>query len=256
MKKTLMRQVNNQFPAPCLTINKKYTILEYTQEASEMFHLTPSLWEIIEEGSHTKVKEWIVPSEPKAKVEINMITASKQVVLVDLYVKWTNDLQAELMIFPKEGQNQHVSKMLDRLQTRLNETNFELLQEKEKLEDAIHENNKLSAPFIHLSEDTSLIPLFGDISEEKLLTIKDQVLSNAHSHETDCLLFDFTAVGEIHQEGIYVLKDLFTSLLYMGKQVVIVGIKPVQAQRLHHLKIRFNLSFVTSLQEAIHRFGA
>ncbi|WP_345243847.1 STAS domain-containing protein [Pontibacillus salipaludis] len=256
MKKTLMRQVNNQYPAPCLTINKKYTILEYTQEASEMFHLTPSLWEIIEEGSHTKVKEWVVPSQPKSKVEINMITASKQVVLVDLYVKWNNDLQAEIMIFPKEGQNQHVTKMLDRLQTRLNDTNFELLQEKEKLEDAKHQNDKLSAPFIQLTDETSLIPLFGDISEEKLLTIKDQILLNAHTHESDCLLFDFTAVGEMHQEGVYVLKDIFTSLLYMGKEIVIVGVKPIQAQRLHHLKIRFNLSFVTSLQEALHRFGA
>ncbi|MCD5325212.1 MULTISPECIES: STAS domain-containing protein [Pontibacillus] len=256
MKKTLMRQVNNHFPVPSLTINKKYTILEYTQEASEMFHLTPSLWEIIEEASHKKVKDWIVPTLPKVKVEVNVITASKQVELVDLYVKWANDLQAEIMIIPKEGQNQHVSKMLDRLQNRLNETNFELLEEKEKLEDAIHQNNLLSAPFIQLTSEISLIPLFGDISEEKLFTIKDQVLLKAHTHETDCLLFDFTAVGEMHQDGVSVLKDIFTSLLYMGKKIVIVGIKPSQAQRLHHLQIRFNLSFVTSLQEALHRYGA
>lgn len=47
------------------------------------------------------------------------------------------------------------------LRSRLNATDFELLEEKEKLEEDISHGNRLSAPFIRLTSDTALVPLKG-----------------------------------------------------------------------------------------------
>ncbi|WP_431804341.1 hypothetical protein [Halobacillus andaensis] len=50
------------------------------------------------------------------------------------------------------------------------------VEEKEKLEEAIEQNNRLSAPFIELTKDTALVPLFGDLTSDKMQAVEDYLL--------------------------------------------------------------------------------
>ncbi|KGX84391.1 STAS domain-containing protein [Pontibacillus marinus] len=248
-----MRQVHDQLPVPFVTIDRKFYILEYTPEASELLNLNPSFLESVDQDSHDKVIKWVNPDAGKVNIEINMHKES-EVFLIDLYVHWKNDLQAEVIMMPKYEANNHVSGMLEKLQKRLNDTNFELLEEKDKLEAAVDQNNRLSAPYIRLTTDTALIPLFGDLDERKLFAIKDQVLEEAHHYNHDRILFDFTGVGAFNPESLHLLRDIFKSLFYMGKEVVIIGIKPDQARKLNEMSIQMNLKYMHSLQKAIEKY--
>lgn len=248
-----MRQVDDKMPIPYLTIDKNYQILEYTKEATELMELHPSFLDLIDEGSHSKVKKWLHPETPKIKLEVNLNKEDNST-LVNLYVNWINDLQAEVMIVPTQEGNQHVSSMLERLQARLNDTNFELLEEKDKLTDALNEINQLSAPYIELTHQTALIPLFGFIDKDKLEAIKEKVLVAAHNQDHECLLFDFTAVADLNKEGVQLLKDTFNSLIIMGKEIVVVGMKPNQAKRLHELRVQLDIKTMHSLQLALDKY--
>lgn len=248
-----MRQVHDQLPIPFVTIDRKFYILEYTPEANELLDLNPSFLESVDKDSHDKVIKWVNPDAGKVNIEINMEKGS-EVFLIDLYVHWKNDLQAEVIMMPKYEENNHVSGMLEKLQKRLNDTNFELLEEKDKLEAAVDQNNRLSAPYIGLTTDTALIPLFGDLDERKLFAIKEQVLQEVHHYNHDRVLFDFTGVGAFNSEALHLLRDIFTSLLYMGKEVVIIGVKPDQARKLNEMSIQMNLQYMHSLQKAIEKF--
>ncbi|KGP72561.1 STAS domain-containing protein [Pontibacillus yanchengensis] len=249
-----MQQVHDQMPLPLLQINTKFDTLQYTPEASEVFDITENFLNMVDEGSKSKVEKWIHPSQGKSMLEINVYGKSSDVVLTEVYVRWLNDLHAEVILHPKEKQNEHITTMLDKLQNRLNDTNFALLEEKEKVEDTLKENHRLSAPFIQLTEGIAFVPLFGDLSEEKLFTIKEQVLAEAHNYQTDRILFDFTAVGELDAEGFCVLNDVFKTLDFMGKEIVLIGVKPNHSMKINEFKVQLNIQFLHSLQTAIYRY--
>ncbi|MYL33691.1 hypothetical protein GLW05_08785 [Pontibacillus yanchengensis] len=249
-----MQLVHDQMPLPLLMINTKFDTLQYTPEASKVFDVTECFLDMVDEGSKSKVEKWIQPKQGKSKLEINIYGKSSDVVLTEVYVRWMNDLHAEVILYPKEKQNEHITTMLDKLQNRLNDTNFALLEEKEKVEDTLKENYRLSAPFIQLTKDIAFVPLFGDVSEEKLHTIKEQVLAKAHDHHSNRILFDFTAVGELSAEGFRVLNEVFKTLDFMGKEIVLIGVKPKHSMKINEFKVQLNIQFLHSLQTAIYRY--
>ncbi|WP_431804343.1 hypothetical protein [Halobacillus andaensis] len=68
------------------------------------------------------------------------------------------------------------------------------------------------------------------------------------------MLFDFTAVGEINRESIYMLVNLITSQFYMGIEIITSGVRPKQAKMLHELNLPLQVSFIHSLQQAIAKY--
>ena len=63
-------------PLPSYTINREYDIIDFSQEAYQHFGYIDSLIHIIDEGSLTKVKEWLQPNKNKVTLEINVIATS------------------------------------------------------------------------------------------------------------------------------------------------------------------------------------
>ncbi|MCP3031310.1 STAS domain-containing protein [Halobacillus sp. A1] len=251
-----MKQADRTFPLPFFTINKNFTILTFSQEAEKLCGTPASLLEVFEDGSLEKVKKWVTPELHKAALEVHLKPVAEEVepLTVDLYVTWDNDLYAQALIIPKDDKLTKVTKTLNQLRGRLNDTNFELLDEKEKLENAISQNNRLSAPFIRLTEDTALIPLFGELTQEKMQAVEDNLFKSSQNDDIDRMLFDFTAVGEMNREGIRVLTNMMTSLFYMGAEIVIIGVKPKQVKVLHEMVIPSQIRFMNSLQQAIHKY--
>ncbi|MBM7551282.1 rsbT co-antagonist protein RsbR [Thalassobacillus pellis] len=252
----MMRQVEHFFPLPFIRIDKHYNIQCYSPEMAELTRLSANLLDLLDEGSISKVQKGIIPSVPKTKMEVNLnaVDYGDAPILIDLFANWINDLQADIILMEKGEGIRGISDSLQQLRTRLQATNFELLEEKDKLQKSIEINNRLSAPFIELTEETALIPLFGDISVEKLYAIESNTLDAVQQTGIDCVLFDFTAVGELNGDGVHVLQKLVQSIIYMGVEVAVVGIKPSQAKRINELGASMDIRHIGSLQQAIKQF--
>ncbi|ARI76652.1 STAS domain-containing protein [Halobacillus mangrovi] len=253
-----MKLVDRTFPLPYYKINKKYQIQSWSQEAEDLFGHQENLLDIFDEDSKSKVENWVNPEVQKASVEIHLKPVNEEdgPLTADLYVFWENDLYAEVMLMMKDSRLIKVTKTMNQLRARLNDTNFELLDEKEKLEEAIEQNNRLSAPFIDLTEDTALVPLFGDITKEKMYAIEEYLLQSSQRDGIDRILFDFTAVGQVERDGIQVFNNMMTSVFYMGPEVVLIGIRPEQAKQLSEMSMLSDIKYINSLQQAIMKYCA
>ncbi|ELK47007.1 STAS domain-containing protein [Halobacillus sp. ACCC02827] len=251
-----MKQVERTFPLPYFIINKNYFVQSYSKEAEQAFGRQENLLELLDEASVPKVKNWVTPEVQKLSLEVHLKPEDGQgnPQTCDMHVKWENDMYAEVLILTKDEQLSKVTKTLDQLRSRLNDTNFELLEEKEKLEDAIENSNQLSAPFIRLTADTALVPLFGDITAEKMYSVETSILKAAQKSDIDRVLFDFTAVGEMELEGAGLLKNIMISLLYMGAEVMIIGMQPVQAQSFQMQHFPSSIKYMNSLQQAVQKY--
>ncbi|MGI8315642.1 STAS domain-containing protein [Halobacillus mangrovi] len=253
-----MKLVDRTFPLPYYKINKKYQIQSCSKEAEDLFGPQENLLDIFDEYSKPKVKNWVNPEVQKVSVEIHLkpINEEDGPLTADMYVSWENDLYAEVMLMMKDSRLTKVTKTMNQLRARLNDTNFELLDEKEKLEEAIAQNNRLSAPFIDLTEDTALVPLFGDITSEKMYAIEEYLLQSSQRDGIDRILFDFTAVRHVERDGIQVFNNLMTSVFYMGPEVVLIGIRPEQAKQLSEMNMLADIKYMNSLQQAIMKYCA
>ncbi|WP_173915717.1 STAS domain-containing protein [Halobacillus sp. Marseille-Q1614] len=251
-----MKQADRSFPLPFYVINKNFYVQSYSKQAKDLWGEPDSLLEIIDEESKNKIKKWVAPELHQTALEVHLkpFNAEPDPITADMYVTWNNDLYAQVIFLIKDEKLRKVTKTLNNLRSRLNDTNFELLEEKEKLEEVIDQNNRLSAPFIELTQDTALIPLFGDLSEEKMRAVENNLLVSSQKEDMDRLLFDFTAVGEMDREGVHVLTNMMTSLFYMGLDIIIIGVKPVQAKHLHEMEIPSQVNFMNSLQQAIDKY--
>ncbi|GGF32283.1 hypothetical protein GCM10010954_34370 [Halobacillus andaensis] len=251
-----MKQAERSFPLPYFKINKNFIVQSFSKEASILCGTPENLLDIVDEESVDKVKKWVSPDLHNSALEIHLKPLNGEVepLTADMYVTWNNDLYAEVIVMVKDEKLTKVTNTLHQLRSRLNETNFELLEEKEKLEEAIEQNNKLSAPFIELTNDTALIPLFGDLTSEKMQTVEDYLLQSSQKEDIDRLLFDFTAVGEMNREGVHVLANMMTSLFYMGTEIIVIGVKPKQAKQLYELDVPLEVKFLHSLQQAISKY--
>lgn len=249
-----MEQVNHFFPLPYLTIDNKYNIMTYSEELLELTNLEQNFIQLLDEASIEKVKRELIPKKRKNTFEVNLKhhAADHDPILCDLHVTWKHDLQAELLLQSKQEEVNRVSESLERLQKRLNDTNFELLEEKEKLQQANDLNNKLSAPFITISSEAVLVPLFGDLNESKMNAIKDHLVKQAQQIDVDDLLIDFTGVGQIEREGLSELKTIFESLTLMGLRIILIGLSPQHSRRMNDLDMNVkDLTFMNSLQKAL-----
>ncbi|WP_028783621.1 STAS domain-containing protein [Thalassobacillus devorans] len=251
-----MKLVENIFSVPYLIINRQYEVLYFSKEVEEITDLSSNFLELVDEGSISKVQEEVSPAKNKNKVEINIYQGERKLdpLLIDLYIHWKNDLQAELLLIPKDQRISDITVSLGELRSRLSNTNFELLEEKEKLQEAIDENNRLSAPFIELSSTTALVPLFGDLNDEKMYTISDNLLEAAQQADKETILVDLTAVGDIHHDGIVVFQNIVQSLSYMGIEIVVIGVNPDHAQKINQLQLKLGLRFISSLHKAIQKY--
>ncbi|MFQ3544798.1 STAS domain-containing protein [Halobacillus rhizosphaerae] len=250
-----MKQVDYPFPLPYYTVNRNFTIQTYSKEAFELAGVQQNLLDIIDPESHNKLRDWVSADGHLARspLEINLVPLkdSEQLQTADVYLGWDNDLYAQVMILVKDKKLAKVTHSLQQLRTRLEDTNFELMEKKEELEKVIEQNNHLSAPFIKLTNRRALVPLFGNLTQEKMNAVSNHLLSTAQKESAEVILFDFTAVGEVNKESIEILIRLMTSLFYMGGRIVALGVKPEHAKLLHREDFPARLQFMNSVEQAL-----
>ena len=245
-----MQSIDTPLPLPYIVIDPNGRILEYNSLSDQLFNLeTLTITDIIDEESMNKLIKASISIERAQHIEINVRTKASSLALFDAYLSEDTYGRMHILFVSKEKDNQLYMDKIMHLQERLAHTDFELFEQKEKLEDVLMRLNKLSGPFIPLSEKMCYIPLFGDITSEKINLISEHVLHSVFNGEYQKILIDLTAVGEVEDDGIQKLIDLFRTLQFMtGSKIQLLGIPPRLAKVLSTYELEKIVEFKSSLQ--------
>ncbi|KMK75396.1 STAS domain-containing protein [Alkalihalobacillus pseudalcaliphilus] len=241
-------------PLPSYTINREYDIIDFSQEAYQHFGYIDSLIHIIDEGSLTKVKEWLQPNKNKVTLEINVIQSDGVLLLALLHATWHSEEEAQVVLIFTDKQLATISHQLMSLRERLNHTNMELVREKEKLQHTLEENYRLSAPCIKMSNHFTMIPLYGDLTAEKMRFTQEKVLENLYYQDPKNVLIDFTAIGTIYVDGLPGLELMLQSISLMGIRIYLVGVNEKTTKELHKLDVhKWRVEFIQSMKVALQK---
>ncbi|MGG0891581.1 STAS domain-containing protein [Cytobacillus horneckiae] len=223
-----MQLIDFELPLPFLKANKAGQIISYSSQAEEIFDLSQGvLLSLIDEGSIKKFENAPAIAGKNMCFEANLKTKTSQITLFDVYITWDHEHNAYMQFAVKEKDNERLFEKLQELQNRLAATDFELYEKKEMLERTLLRLDELSGPFIPLSNSIAYIPLFGDITQEKISIISERCYHAVSNGEYSLNLIDVTSVGYIYDDGVLKLKEMIKGLrLITGGEVKLIGMSP------------------------------
>jgi rsbT co-antagonist protein RsbR len=244
--------MNSGIPVPYLQMNIHGEIQFLSRKAKEMLYDdVETINDCFDEDSHSKLNRHMIPFEGEKSFEANVKSKTQPFLLCDIYISW-EDHTAYVVFIPIGKHVEILEEKLSDLRLRLASTDFELFEKKEALEDAMKRLDELSGPFIPISEKIAFVPLFGDITESKMITVTGNALKAAYEGQYDEIFFDLSATGEIDEDGVKKLSELFRMLQYMnGKSVKILGVKPKHARQLNVFDVDWPVFYETSLKEVL-----
>lgn len=239
-------------PLPYFLLDEELAILDYSRSASDIFLIGDNFITLVDEESRQKVSQYIQPDFSEIEIELNMKTKYNPLAVFGISVKWEGN-KAHILCVEKTKEVDNLSGQLIKLRSRLSDTDFELLEKKEELEDAIERIHKLSGPFIPLYAEAGLVPLFGDLKADKLRVIEENILNRIDEGDYEQVFFDFHAVGEITNDGKKQLGQLFETIQLMGTKTMIVGLSPSQVRGFKS-KGTLKAPSMASLKQAISEY--
>ena len=235
------------WPLPAYQLNKKLEIVESSEAATAMFGKAGSFLELLDEGSESKAKNFLLGPRFSGPVELNFKGADGNAKLCDLHCKWDSGSIVNVIAVPKDDNVSKIAAQLSSMRSRLNDTNYDLLLEKERTDKLLLRVSELSAPTIELGDGHLLIPLFGDLDSTKIESIRDHVLIDVYDKNAETVILDLTAMGKISPEGLDYLSSLLQTFKIMGIETIITGVHPEHAMHLPSLKATIDMRFVASL---------
>ncbi|SES15718.1 STAS domain-containing protein [Salisediminibacterium halotolerans] len=244
-----MQQVKSPWPFPIFKVDKKLTVIEQSSDAQRLFGQVSSLQSLLAEGSREKAASFISSEGDHGPVELYMYNKEGEMTLVDGYMSKENDLQVHLMVIEKDSKIKQVSDRLTELRKELERKNEELLDEKERAEKMLAENQRLSAPFIEVSKGVGLTPLFGEIDQDKMIVVTQHLLERANETKSKQVIIDVTALDTLDIEGVKALEKLFVSLDVMGVNVTVSGIQTEQAKSMQLMNTNASVRYISSLEK-------
>jgi rsbT co-antagonist protein RsbR len=150
---------------------------------------------------------------------------------------------------------ERISERTAALQSALNEVETraraqeQLLAENEKQRAIIRE---MSVPVIPVSEKILVMPLVGELDEERLEHFQQQALKALERYKVKFLVLDITGIPYVDSLVAERLLNVVQSSRLLGTDVILVGIRPEVAQTV--VQLGLNLSGIrsfSSLQSAL-----
>ncbi|MFD1031272.1 STAS domain-containing protein [Metaplanococcus flavidus] len=241
----------DSWPLPAYQLNNKLEIVESSEAADSMFGKTNNFLELLDEGSIAKARNFLQSSNISGPVELDFKFSEGNLKLCDLFCKRDSEFILNVIVVPKDDRVSKIADQLSNLRSRLQETNYDLLQEKEQTDKLLQRVNELSAPTIELGEGNLLIPLFGDLDSAKIEAIRDHILKDVYEKNAETVILDLTAMDKISPEGMEYLSSLFQTFKVMGIGNIITGINPHHAKELHAIRSTIDMHFEASLAKVL-----
>lgn len=242
----------NSMPLPYFQIDQDFTILAASESAWSLFQPSDSLLHLIDEESQQKAK-LLLFSKNILSIELVMKTIDSPYALIKLTCNWEKD-NGHIICTKQDEEMERLIETVDKHRHRLAETNFELLEQKEQLEDYHARISELSLPLIPLSNEIALIPIYGDVTKEIIDHTQARLLKDVYDSEAEKVLFDFHGVSSLTQEGILALGNMIESLSLFGTTSYIIGLNPNQTMMLHKIIPNIPVTYLKNLKYAISRF--
>ncbi|KOO47646.1 STAS domain-containing protein [Priestia koreensis] len=261
-------------PVPYFLVDTDFNILEWSVQSGHVFQPAANFLDLVDTFSKDKAKKFLAtrssdsaelsvdqPHEKDTliqhrgqaiqKVEIVLKTNSSPYSLFECHIQWDNDI-GHLVCIQQDERIQELTTLVQRHRKRLAETDFELLQQKEQLEDSLKRIKQLSASFIKLSPSVGLVPLFGDL-DRQLVDENTKVLQECvyDGHYTT-LLFDFGGLAELTSEGIHAFAEFMKSFYLMGVTCYVIGMRPPHTQSLRNRSFGEQIIYMNNLSEIIN----
>lgn len=239
------------WPLAAYQLNSNLEIVESSDEAKSVFGNPKSFLELLDEGSVAKASKFLRQSQFSGSVELNFIDRAGHTILCDLHCKWDSEFVLNVIAVPKDDKVSKIAAQLSGMRSRLNDTNYDLLMEKERTDQLLLRVSELSAPVIELGSGHLLIPLFGDLDSSKVQSIQNHILHDAYEKHAETIILDLTAMGRIKNEGMDFLGSLLQTFKIMGIETIVTGVKPEHAQHLHALRATAGMRFESSLASVL-----
>ncbi len=251
-----MQLIDIPLPLPYIVIESNGRIVSSNSRALNLFDLrTKQIDDIIDQESMNKLITNTWQQDEQQPIEVVLKTRSNPLSLFDLFISWDHEDKLHILFASKDKTTQGYTDQIMQLQSRLANTNFELYEQKEKLERTVYRLNSLSGPFIPLTATMGYIPLFGDLTEEMIHVISANVLHSIFVGEYDDVLVDLTSIADIKESGISKFMDLLKTIHLMnGNKVQIIGANPRLAKILYKEKFSLYVTFKPSLQYVLKNY--
>lgn len=241
-------------PLPYMELDHNGQVVECSVLTEEIFDLrTDRFFDLVDEESRPKLERAMACDNDIQHIEVSIATRKHKLELFDLHINNTEDGHV-ILFSSKHKTNASYIEKIQSLQNRLSSTDFKLYEQKEALVEALNRLDRLSGPFISLTEKVGYIPLFGDITAQKTEIIAGSCLQQVFNGDYTDVLIDLTAVGEIDVQGFHALLDLCRSLKFMtGNKAVLIGIKPEHAKKWNDFDFDGLVDFNQSLQKVLEQ---
>ncbi|MCA0987546.1 STAS domain-containing protein [Guptibacillus algicola] len=118
-----------------------------------------------------------------------------------------------------------------------------------ELEKAHSSIETLSVPLVPISSEVAILPIIGDVDEERTERIIETALSQSVKKNLEYILLDLSGLHDIDENNMNNLLKISKSLDLVGVQMIITGIRPQLAMKavqsnsdFEHIEVSANLS--------------
>ncbi len=136
------------------------------------------------------------------------------------------------------------------------ETMASLLSYVIELESAQNQINKLSAPFVPLTSGAAILPIIGDVNEDRVDVIIQLTLSKCQELDLDYLVIDLSGILQINAFVSKNLLKIVNILQLIGVTPLLIGIRPDLAMKAAEIKAELReVIFKPNLESALKEIG-
>lgn len=235
-------------PFPTLVVDRMLHIKEMSNSALQLLGPTKQFSDILDAGSLKKQKR-LLDETINEPIELTLKTRKDHQVLFSVAITW-NDKVGTIQLYELGDKIEQIMTVVQQHQNRLAHVDFELLSQKEIAEKQLVQIKQLSAPIIPLSKNVALVPLFGHLDDDLILNTQNRLTSEIYERHLTSIIFDFNGIDQITKLGIERFQEIIETLLVMGAQPYLVGIKPEHTNFLKNHE-RIQATYFPTLEEAI-----
>lgn len=110
----------------------------------------------------------------------------------------------------------------------------------------------LAVPLIPVADDVIILPLVGELDNERMQRVRDTLIEGIHDYKARCAIIDLTGLPSLDSIVASALGRAASGARMLGAEVVITGMRPEIAKELANLDIRMDgIVLRRSLQSGI-----